>query len=217
MAALTKADVRTATRQALDDPNAKLWTDANLDVLTQLVVDHITSTLLDVFPWLTSVTASPTLVSGAVDVTLLDERFVRVQKLLVSTNLYQPKTYEEAYSQRTYTVTGGLVTTSDAASGTATLTYGYLPQPYTELAEDDVLPEFLQGHELAVIYVTAVWAFTKGSREDAAAIAALADSAVDALIRATARRSPATPVSDLPGLRQQLIAAPPAAGDAAGS
>jgi len=40
---LTKAATRTAIRQAIDDPSAKRWTDANLDQLIELVLDDLYS------------------------------------------------------------------------------------------------------------------------------------------------------------------------------
>src|SRR5258708_25627496 len=51
---LTKAQVRTAVRQMIDDPSAKRWSDPNLDQLIELVLDDLYGEILDMAPYINS-------------------------------------------------------------------------------------------------------------------------------------------------------------------
>ncbi len=51
---LTKAQYRTLTQQWLDDPSAKFWTAANLDLLIQVTQDSLWTDILEKSPYYVS-------------------------------------------------------------------------------------------------------------------------------------------------------------------
>ena len=196
MAKLTKAQIRTAIQQAIDDPSAKRWSTANLDILTGLVQDTMYTTLLDTFDDLTSNSENVTPTgSGTYDISGLAKRFYRVQKIVrvSDSKEFQAKRSAETFPQPTYDMLGDFIRTTPAVTGATSLTvqYSYLPTKFNDLALDStVLPDYPEGHELALIYLTASAAIIKGDAESMQQIARLADVAVEALLQHIARRYP---------------------------
>lgn len=111
---LTKAQYRNMVRQYLDDPSAKRWTDPNIDIAIQLVIDDLWNDILDQAPYITHIQEtlvpffpySPSLgfpISGAtgspvaidlrtiVDGGQLSQRFYRVQHLIANEREYYVK------------------------------------------------------------------------------------------------------------------------------
>lgn len=212
---LTKGQVRTAIRQAIDDPSSQRWSDTNLDVLTTIVQDTMFQSILDTFPWATSQTDTPTPAAGGIiDTTslgaLLSQRFYRVQQLsdVATGNVYQPKLFVENVPQtQTYFMSGENIVLSDASITQKKLAYGFLPIRYTDLATDNTaLPAgYPEGHEAALIYLTAAWAMTKGDAESMAQIARIADLSIDALLMHVARRSPTGGLARVATVKAALV------------
>lgn len=197
MALLTKAQVRTAVMQAIDDPNNKRWSSANLDILIGMVGDMLWSSVLDSYEYATSYDQTVTPAAGGlIDTTGLTKRFYRAQKVLrVSDSKYaQARRPEEAVPQLSYYQSGINIVTDPAVTGASsvTLTYGYLPTNFNALSADGTsLPtEFPEGHELALVYLSAAAALIKGGAEDMGQVGRLADAAVDAFLAHISRRAP---------------------------
>lgn len=216
MPLLQKGQVRTAVRQAIDDPNSKRWSDANLDILITLVEDTMFQAIIDSFDYFTSQTDATLTPSGTgtVDITGLTKRFYRIQ--LVSRNSdgvqLQPKLMIESVPQPAYDLRGTLLTTTPAVTGASSLsvTYAYLPLRFTDLASDvtPLTSEYPEGHESALIYTSASWAMTKGDAENMAQIGRLADVSVDALLTHISRRYPIAPNMRVQAIKQAIIRNP---------
>src|SRR5258706_5800106 len=96
---LTKAQYRSMTRQYLDDPNAKLWSDGFIDLAIQLVLDDLWTDMLDQSAFLTSQlhTLNTLHSPGYIDLRLttsggdLTQRFYRVQLVKAAERVYYPK------------------------------------------------------------------------------------------------------------------------------
>lgn len=98
--AITKAALRSAVRQLIDDPNAKRWTDTGLDVLIEGIYDDLYSQILDIAPYLNSQyqqIALPLHSPGYIDLrqTLyggdLTQRMYRIQQVIADGRQYFPK------------------------------------------------------------------------------------------------------------------------------
>jgi hypothetical protein len=212
MALLTKAQVRTAVRQAIDDPDATLWSDGNLDILITLVEDTMFQAILDTWPFALSLAESKTTsAAGAIDTSLgvtLTNRFYRVQKVVRDSDgvELQPRLFTEAVPQSTtYYMLGNLIITPVLA-GAVTTTYSFLPLKFSELAlETTALPNYPDGHEAALIYLAAAWALAKGDRESIQQIARIADQAVEALLTHIARRYPVAVQPRVTAVKAQIM------------
>lgn len=196
MALMTKGQIRSAVSQAIDDPTNKKWSQTNIDLLIQMVMDTMFETILDTYEYLTSQTdTTSTSAGGVIALSALTKRFYRIQRVLkVSGTLeLQPKLFAEQVPQATYYIAGGNINTDPAQVSTShNITYSYLPTSFTALATDaTLLPvEYPEGHESALIYVTAAWAMTKGDEESMAQIGRIADSALESLLTHVARLYP---------------------------
>lgn len=192
MSVLTKAQVRTAIMQAIDDPQNKRWTAANLDVLIGLVEDTMFQTINDTFEYFLSNTETLAATGGAVALSAFAKRFYRVQKVISSGVELQPRLYPDAVPQATYYLLGSnLVTDPTVGSGNLTITYSYLPTKFGDLATDGtVLTDYPEGHESALIYLASSFAMIKGDAESMQQIARMADLSVEAMLTHVARRYP---------------------------
>lgn len=218
MAVLTRGQVRTAIQQAIDDSGAVLWSQANLDRLTEMAEDTMFEAVLDTWPWFlsTSQSVAPN-TSGQVALsTGLTSRFYRVLRTSRDSDGRElaPRLYTEALPQPAYYVLGDNLTTDPviASPSTITVVYSFLPAKYTGLVDDNTaLPNYPEGHEAALVYLTASWAMTKGDREDATQLTQVANQAVEALLRHIANRypggSPATITQVLERIMRNPIAA----------
>jgi hypothetical protein len=195
MALLTKAQVRSAVAQAIDDPGNKRWSQTNLDVLISMAQDTMFQTINDTFDFfLSNGEALATDANGIIALSSLAKRFYRMQQVkVVSSGLeLQPKLFSESVPQASYYLLGNNVVTDPVVvSSSLRLTYSYLPVKFFDLATDTtVLADFPEGHEAALIYYSAAWAMTKGDAENMAQIARIADSSIEALLSHIARRYP---------------------------
>lgn len=215
--ALTKAQYRSMTRQYLDDPNAKRWSDSFIDLAIQLVIDDMWTDILDMAPFITSQlqTISSLHSPGYIDLRLaaqggdLTQRFYRIQLLKAPSStsgqaarIYYPKDPRDyllgggdnsviVASRFSYEVKGDQVWlySSDMQFGPAPvdLRYSFKPMPFTAFADGNNIP-FPEGSELAPILAAAANTMAKGNAEDAAQLIILADRARDKMLAAVRRQ-----------------------------
>ena len=208
----TKANLRIAIQQMIDDPNAARWTAPNLDALTERTHDELWAELHEIQPWLTSqldtFTAAQLLAPGKIDIRVtgdgagqLSKRFFRVQRLIRDRREYDEfhelsqkarivvaAGLEISAPQFTYFVQGTeiwihpLTVTSDVE-----LRYAYLPTAYQTLAEGATV-EWPSGYEAALINEVAARALVKGDAEDMRQMKVLANEAFDRCKNALSRR-----------------------------
>ena len=121
---LTKAQVRTAVRQMIDDPSAKRWSDPNLDQLIELVLDDLYGEILDMAPYINSQYQQiglPLHTPGFIDLRQtafggdLTQRFYRLQQCIADGRHYFAKDPRD-YLMTATTPTGD-VTTNAASTG----------------------------------------------------------------------------------------------------
>jgi hypothetical protein len=219
MALLTKGQVRTAVRQAFDDASSKRWSDANLDVLIGGMGDMLWSAILDTFEFTTNQqdTVTPA-AGGKVDVSssagVLSKRFYRLQAVTKASDSsdVQPKLYKEKVPQNSYYMLGQNIVTEPAITGANSLIldYSYLPTRFDQIANDGTIlnTEYPEGHELALIYLSASAAIIKGDAENMAQIARLADTAVEALLVHIARRYPIGAIQRIQQVKNSIMRNP---------
>src|SRR2546428_1738742 len=116
--ALTKLQIRMAIREYLDDPAAKRWSDANLDLLTQVVYDDLYGDILNTSPYWNSQydqVAAPFTVPGYIDLRLvadggkLNKRLYKLQQVMADGRQYFSKDPRD-YLLKAATVTGDVST-----------------------------------------------------------------------------------------------------------
>lgn len=207
---LTKAQARTAIREAIDDAEGTRWADAALDVLTSRVLDSLWSDLLEIAPWLTSqlqiFTASQIIAPGYLDLRLttnggqLAQRFYRVQRLIRDQREYESlqelqtkyRVVVEADAEVTaprfaYQVQANQLWIHPLAVDTGVeLRYSFLPVPYTSLTEGYEVP-WAEGYDDAYIFETAARCFLKGDAEDMRAYKTLASESLERLKQACSK------------------------------
>ena len=212
---LTKANARSLIRELADDPNAKLWSNANLDALASATLDDLWATILSVAPWATSqLDTITTLASpGYVDLRLttgggdLTQRLYRLQTITRDDQSYG------AIQPSSVTLQAGEVKASDNASyaffvwadrlylfplDTTTdveVRYSYLPTPFTTLNEGDTVG-WPDGFDAAYTHEVAARAMLRGAREDPAGLRAIAAESFNRLLGAVSRQhlGPTTPI-----------------------
>ena len=215
---LTKAQIRTMTRQYLDDPNAKRWSDANLDQAVSFVYDDLWGDLLDVAPYLTcqyQQIGLPLHAPGFIDLRLtinggdLTQRFYRLQQVIADGRHYfakDPRDYLMVASSQT-----GDVTTIAASTGveqrfsyqflgdqlwlhplgnvTTFVEMRYSFKPTAFVNMTNGYPvPFPEGHEQCIMLKSAVAAMAKGATEDAMPLRALAQESQEKMINAVRRQ-----------------------------
>ena len=208
---LTKAQARSAIREALDDLEGTRWTDAALDSITSRTLDALWSDLLEVAPWLTSqlhtFTASQLIAPGYLDLRLttnggqLTQRFYRVQRLIRDQREYEAlqelqvkyrvvvENNEEVTAPRfAYSVQGNQLWIHPLALDTGVeLRYAFLPTPYTSLTDGYEVP-WAEGYDDAYIFEAAARALVKGDAEDPRAYKALASESMERLKQACSKQ-----------------------------
>lgn len=215
--ALTKAQLRTMVRQYLDDPNGKRWTDTNLDLAIQFVLDDLWGDLLDQAPYLTTqyqqITSLHT--PGYIDLRLtmfsgdLTQRFYRLQQCIADGRHYfakDPRDYLMTASSAT-----GDVTTIRADTGVeqrysyqflgdqlwlhplgqvttfVELRYSFKPVAFTQMTNGFPVP-FPEGHEHAIVLLSAAHAMAKGNAEESKPLYDLGAVAKDKMLNAVRRQ-----------------------------
>lgn len=98
---LTKAQVRTAVREYIDDPGAKTWSDAALDILISMTQDNLWGDILDTASYWNSfyqlITSASYHAPGYLDLRPtgdggdLTNRLYRIQKFIANGREFYPK------------------------------------------------------------------------------------------------------------------------------
>ena len=202
---MTKAQVRTAVAQLLDDPSNVRWSTANLDILIGMVMDDLVGTLLESAPYavsqldtITSLTAP-----GYVNVASggdLSKRFFRLQSVT-----RDGRQYSEAKPRELVLEAGAVKTAPDYTFcffgdqlhlfpyDTATdveVRYSYRPTNFNSIATDGTAVEWPDGHEICPILRAVVFGMNKGAAEDASPIYTLYKESFSNLVSAIKRRAP---------------------------
>jgi len=192
---LTKAQVRTAVRQMIDDPNSKRWSDPALDQLIELVLDDIYGDILDVAPYFNSQYQQiPTLhAPGYIDLRQtiyggdLTQRLYRVQQVIANQRMYvlkDPRDYLLIAQQ----TTGNISDVSDvqgvaqqysmeflgnqlwlhplSTTTSAEIRYNYKPTAFTSLTNGSIV-DMPEGSYRGLINLSAAEALPKGNAEEA--------------------------------------------------
>lgn len=180
---LTKSEARTLIREFIDDPDAKLWGDTNLDLLTALVLDDLWGDLLRQAPnyrsALDDVTSANHTSPGYIDLGSagpLSQRFYRLQSVTREDTEYTPvdprdiaimddEVVVNEAAPRTYYVRGEQLWLFPLSTGEATeVRYSSLPASYDDLADGGTVV-WPDGFENAFIFEAAGRALLKGGRE----------------------------------------------------
>jgi hypothetical protein len=187
----SKIQVRNLIRRLIDDPAGKQWPTTDLDELIEGSLDELWGgELLDSFPWLTTAEDTPPLVvpNGAIDLTLLAQRFYRIQRVVRNSTIYQPAHPSSVVvannvvlsaPELTYTQLGTTLWLSPFDTVTpAYVRYNYIPQPFTSLspgpdpddtADDDIsFVPWPDGFHMVYIYDIAAKALERGDKEESA-------------------------------------------------
>lgn len=214
-ASMTKGQIRTAVRQAIDDPQSKRWSDANLDVLITLVWDTLFQALNDTFDTYT-LTENTATTDGAGRHCCYYPfgsynlyRFIRVTRTSDGAELLPKLPTDNIPGSLWYFHANGNLNTGLLTTG-VTIQYSYVPTRFVDLATDatNLPPEYPAGHESALIYVAASWALTKGDAESMAQVARVADMAVDIMVTHIARRYPIAPNMRLNAIKNAIMRIP---------
>src|SRR5258705_1244023 len=213
---LTKAQYRTMTRQYLDDPVAKRWSDPNLDLAIQLVLDDLWGDMLDIAPYLTSQYQQiplPLHIPGYIDLRLtinggdLTQRFYRLQQLIAhgrhyfakdprdylltaSTNTGDTSTVKADVEQRfSYQFLGDQLWLHPLGNVTTftEMRYSFKPIAFTQMTDGTNVP-FPEGHEHPVMLLSASHAMAKGNAEEAGQLYAMGNDARQRMINAIRRQ-----------------------------
>lgn len=214
---LTKAQYRSMTRQYLDDPNAKRWSDTFIDLAIQLVLDDLWTDMLDQAPFLTSQLQTITSLHapGFIDLRQtsmggdLIQRFYRVQLLKAPSTpgtqqarIYYPKDPRDfllgagdnsviVATRFTYEIKGDQLWlyASDLEFGPTPvdIRYSFKPTAFTTLTDGMNVP-FPEGGEAALVMAAAAHTMAKGNAEEAAQLILLADRARDKMLASIRRQ-----------------------------
>lgn len=202
---LTKAQARMLTREWLDDPNAKRWSDTRIDLAIQMALDDLWTDMLDIQSGLTSQLHTITsLVSpGYIDLRLttqggqLTQRFYRVQKVTRDGREYRPVDPRDILIEGNNALAGPdishyvlgdqlwifpLDTDTDVE-----LRYSFKPTPFTSLTDGMNVP-FPEGSESAYVLMASATTMAKGGAEDIGQLMALAKDARDRCLAAIRRQ-----------------------------
>ena len=215
---LTKAQYRTMVRQWLDDPNAKRWTDASIDLAIQFALDDLWTDILDDAPWMTSQLQTITSLhtpGGFIDLRQtafggdLTQRFYRAQLVKGAADagsqaarIYYPK------DPRDFLLTGGdasvIVATrftyeikgdqlwlysSDMQFGPTPIDLRYSYKP-TPFTQltDSFNVQFPEGSEAAAILLAAANTMAKGNAEENAQLMNMAEMSRQRMLAAIRRQ-----------------------------
>jgi hypothetical protein len=179
----TKAQARSAVAQAIDDPNFKRWTSANLDVVIAMAVDDGWSQLLETNPYYTSQlqTFSSITSPGYVDLRLianggaLSQRFQKVQKVTRDGREFSLAKQQELLLEGNadlsklayrYIFFGDQLWLFPLETNLSIeLRYSFKPPSFISLGENDTVA-WPEGHESAYVYEAAARAIGRGNAEE---------------------------------------------------
>lgn len=214
---LVKAQYRSMTRQWLDDPQAKRWSDSSIDIAIQLALDDLWTDILDMAPFATSQlqTLNTLHAPGFIDLRQtaiggdLTQRFYRVQLLKApaepssqAARIYYPKDPRDylltagdqgviVATRFTYEVKGDQLWlySSDMQFGPTPvdIRYSYKPTPFTALT-DGYNVMFPEGSESAAILLAAANTMAKGNAEENAQLMQMAEVARQRMLASIRRQ-----------------------------
>lgn len=202
---LTKALARAQIRQLIDDPNSKLWTDANLDQLTELAMDEMWSDLLAYAPFLTSQldTIASLTSPGYLDLRIttdggaLSKRFHKLQSIVrngTTYTKYDPRDSIIELNKEIFAPTESYSFMGDQLwlfpldiNTDVEIRYSFKPVGFVSLA-DGTKVTWPDGHDSAYIYEIAARAVSKGGREDNQGFLQLAAKSWDRLLETVRKR-----------------------------
>lgn len=216
--ALTKAAIRTAVRQMIDDPQSKRWSDGNLDQSISMVLDDIWGDLLDVAPYINSQYQQiglPLHAPGYIDLRLTDfggdliQRFYRLQQCIADGRQYftkDPRDYLMVASSQTNDVTtikadtgveqrysmqflGNQLWLHPLGQVTTFVELRYNYKPIEFTKMTDGLTISLpEGNDNCVIMLAAAQALTKGNAEEAQQFFTMGNQAKDKMMNSIRRQ-----------------------------
>lgn len=189
--AIIKSDLRTLIRLMIDDPQKTLWTDPNLDLLTEQTMDSLWARIHTYNPFFTSQDdqALTALSPGYIDLRQtgvgtgqLTNRFHRLQSVVVGGASANAITYEKA-DARDVVLQGGQVIYApnyryvyygyqlwlfplSTVAANVEIRYSFKPTPAYRTLADGVTIGWPDGHEGALWWETCARAISRGSRED---------------------------------------------------
>lgn len=177
MAGLTKLQAVTLIQQFADDPNAKLWSSANVGLVLGLTADELWGDILDISPHFASqldedrTATTPGYVNLA---TALTKRRYRIQKVVRNGVLYVPRPAMEATVSANLRLSGDYQTYSLfgdqmwlfplSTSADTDIRYSWIPPRIDGLADGDTVV-WPDGYEMAYIFSTVARLVQKGGRE----------------------------------------------------
>src|SRR6266850_400191 len=202
---LTKTQARDLIRQVIDDPQAAMWSDANLDLLTEITLDEMWGEIFSYSPWLkTQLDTIASITSpGFLDLRTvanggaLSQRFHRLHSVVRAGRTltkYDPRdsiveANKEIYApQDSYTFLGDQLWIFPlATSGNVEIRYAFKPAGFTTLSAGTpvIWPD---GHDSAYVFEVASRALVKGDREDNRTVLTTAAKAWDRLIEVIRKR-----------------------------
>ena len=176
MAKLTKAQARSLVREFIDDSAAKLWSDANLDIVIQGTLDILWGELMDFAPWLrsTQTAALAPTTPGLLTVSSVTTRLHRFQDISRNNQSYRQANPKDVNMEGSTVVSAPdntwiqmgdvlylfpLSTTQDVY-----IRYSSWPTEFGTLLSGDSV-EWPDGYHLAYVYDAAARAMEKGDRE----------------------------------------------------
>jgi len=205
---LTQLQAKTLIQQYIEDPNAVHWSDSgtpsNLELACDLAYDELWGEILEIDPWLLSLTETITSLTspGYIDLDSdLTNRFYRLQQLVRDDQPYSkadPKdvTFDVGQSElivaknyRYWFVGDYLYLSPLSTTEDVDITYSFYPDRFSGLADGTAIT-WPEGHESAFIYNMAIRLMAKGGQEDSGQMLPyLADQAWKRLLSAVKRRA----------------------------
>lgn len=216
---LTKAQYRTAIREAVDDPSGARWSNNNLDQLTEFVADDLYSDILDMAPYINSQyqqISLPLRAPGYIDLRTtafggdLTQRFYRLQQVIADGRQYFAKDPRDFLMSAT-SATGDITTIRASTGVEQRFSYQFLGNQlwlhplgnvttFVELRynfrpvpftslTDGYIVDMPEGSHKALIYLTAADALAKGNAEDAQQVRMIGEMAKQKMLDSIRRQT----------------------------
>lgn len=212
---LTKAQLRTSVRSYLDDPDARRWTNPELDLIIQFVLDDLWSDMLDVAGYLTSQYQQITTLHapGYIDLRLaiyggdLTQRFYRLQQVVANGQQYfakDPRDYLLTAASATGDVTsirgiveqrgsyqflGDQLWLSPLADNGSLIEirYSFKPTAFSQMTDGTSVP-LPEGQEHGIVLLAAGHAMAKGNAEEATQLLKMGEVSREKLMNSIRRQ-----------------------------
>lgn len=215
---LTKAQVRTAVREMIDDPQAKRWSNLNLDQLIELVLDDLYGDILDTAPYINSQYQQinlPLRAPGYIDLRTtafggdLTQRFYRLQQVIADGRQYFGKDPRDFLMSAT-SATGDITTIRASTGVEQRFSFQFLGNQlwlhplgnvttFVELRynykptpftslTDSYIVDMPEGSNRAIINLVAADALAKGNAEEAQQLRVMGEDARQKLLNAIRRQ-----------------------------